>query len=303
MRPKFLPVLEKARQHQPKAKWFVFIEADTYLVWQNLLEYLSKFDAHQDLYIEKHMCIGDVLFAHGGSGFALSRAAIQKVTQHVKTHAAEYDNYTARSWAGDMILGKALLDVDVQLFSAFPHFQSDLVSSLDYNVSKIERRPWCYAPITYHHMRGGEMRKLWAFEQAWRKRGKGVLLHRDVFKDYIVPGLATRIDGWDNFSVGSESREVGSVEECYAVCKTQLTCMQYSYINGKCSVSTEIRYGNKADARCIEYSTAASKCVLWQEKDRQGDTIQSGWMIERLPHYMNDMDGLCGEENIEMWIL
>jgi hypothetical protein len=97
--------------------------------------------------------IGDVLFAHGGPDFVLSAAAMHKVMERWRANVAEYDKYTAENWAGDMVLGKALKDIGVQLFCAFPHFQGDPVSSLDYNISKIERRPWCYAPITYHHMR------------------------------------------------------------------------------------------------------------------------------------------------------
>jgi hypothetical protein len=300
---KFLPMMDKALRHRPSAKWFVFIEADTYLVWENLLEYMTKFDSNRELYLGKHMYIGDVLFAHGGSGFVLSAAAMRKVTEHWRSHVAEYDKYTTESWAGDMILGKALRDVNVQLFWAFPHFQGDPVSSLDHNVSKVDRRPWCYAPITYHHMRGEEIQKLWAFEQAHKRKGKGVLLHRDVFKEYIVPGLASRIDAWDNLSLDPQPSDQKSLGECHAACEAKLDCLQYSYTAGKCSTSTEIRYGNEAKQSCAEYSVAASKCVHWQEESQIGDVVQSGWMIARLPQYMEEMDSLCQETENAMWII
>jgi hypothetical protein len=77
---KFLPMVYKALRQMPQAKWVVFVELDTYPMWSNLLDYLSKFDANTPHYIGKQMFIGDVLFAHGGSGFALSAPAMRKVT-------------------------------------------------------------------------------------------------------------------------------------------------------------------------------------------------------------------------------
>lgn len=118
---KFLPMVDRALQHMPNAKWFVFIEPDTYLIWQNMLEYLAKFDASQPYYLGKHMYIGDVLFGHGGSGFALSNPAMEKVTEHWRNHQAEYDKHTEEQWAGDMILGKVVKDVGIDMFWAFPH--------------------------------------------------------------------------------------------------------------------------------------------------------------------------------------
>tara|TARA_R110002003_G_scaffold1926_9_gene23769 strand:+ start:6826 stop:7992 length:1167 start_codon:yes stop_codon:yes gene_type:complete len=299
---KFLPMVNKALQHRPTAKWFIFIEADTYLGWNNLLEYLTRFDSNRNYYIGKQMYIGEVLFAHGGSGFVLSAAAMRTVTDHWKAHIIEYDKYTAESWAGDMVLGKVLRDVGVQLLWAFPHFQGDPVSSLDHNVTKVDRRPWCYAPITYHHMRESEIRKLWAFEQTWQRNGRGVLRHRDVFMEYIIPNLATKIDGWDNLSMDIETGTTESLEACQELCRAKDDCLQYSFIAGICSTSTDIRYGNDSSTRCVEYSVAASKCIRWQEEVNEGDIVQSGWMIERLAQYMERMDSLCqGKQN--MWVV
>src|SRR5690242_9377816 len=56
---KFLPMIDKALRHRPQAKWFVFLELDTYLMWGNLLEYLSNFDAEVPYYIGKQMFIGE----------------------------------------------------------------------------------------------------------------------------------------------------------------------------------------------------------------------------------------------------
>jgi hypothetical protein len=300
---KFLPMVDRALRHRPDAKWFVFVEADTYLVWQNLLEYLAMFDAEQPFYIGKHMYIGDVLFAHGGSGFVLSAAAARKVTQHRNANLAEYDTYTTKSWAGDMVLAKALRDVDVELFWAFPHFQGEPVSSLDHNVTKNNKRPWCYAPITYHHMRPIDIQKLWAFEQERHRQGNTKLLHRDVFKDYILPHLAAKVEDWDNLSMDIETDGSGSFEWCQAVCEAKTDCLRFSYAAGKCSTSTAVVLGEGANTRCMEYSAAASKCIRWQEVTQFAGSIQSGWMMERLERYVKEMDSACGQGEKDKWVV
>ncbi len=300
---KFLPMIDKAFTYRPNAKWFVFIEADTYMIWQNVLEYLNMFDADQPFYIGKHMYVGETLFAHGGSGFVLSSPAMRKVTKERNDYLAEYDEFTAKSWGGDMVLAQALREVKVDLFKAFPHFQGDPVSSLDHNVSKLDKTPWCYAPLTYHHMRPADMQDLWTFEQTRQQSGKPHhhLLHRDVFKEYILPKLSAKLSDWDNLSMDVEPGDAGPFEKCKLICDAKPTCLQFSYAAGKCSTSMQVKLGESAKTRCVEYSAAASKCIRWQEGTQFAGSIQSGWMMERLEKYVLDMDSTCGES--EKWVV
>jgi hypothetical protein len=299
---KFLPMVDKALLYRPNAKWFVFIEADTYMVWQNMLEYLRQFDPDQPLYIGKHMYIGQTLFAHGGSGFVLSSAAIRKVTEQRNANLAEYDEFTTKSWAGDMVLAQALKDVNVDLFGAFPHFQGDPVSSLDHNVTKLDKTPWCYAPITYHHMRPTDIQSLWTFEQTRQQIGKTPPLHRDVFQEYILPQLYAEVDDWDNLSMDVEVDDTGPFEACELLCHSKPTCLQFSYAAGKCSTSTKVVLGESAKMRCVEYSDAASKCIRWQEGTQFAGSIQSGWMMDRLEQYVMEMDSTCADEEVK-WVV
>lgn len=122
---KFLPMAARALEHRPNAKWFVFIEPDTYMVWQNMLKYLSQFDASKPYYLGKYMYIGKVLFGHGGSGFIISNPALKMLSKHWAENQDWFDEYTAKEWAGDMILGKAMADIGIRLVSASPHVQID----------------------------------------------------------------------------------------------------------------------------------------------------------------------------------
>jgi hypothetical protein len=167
---KFLPMIDQAYQEMPSAKWYIFIEADTYLGWNNLLEYLSNFDATKPYYIGKHLYINDIEFGYGGAGFVLSNPAMRKVSEHRSVRIRDYEDFTASHWVGDCALGKILEDVKVPLHRAFPHFQADSPASMDPATMKIDRGLWCYPAITYHHVSPSEIEDLWRFEQDWFKK-------------------------------------------------------------------------------------------------------------------------------------
>lgn len=174
---KFLPMIDKAYQQMPNAKWFVFIEADTYLGWNNLLDYLSTFDPDKPYYIGKHLYINDIEFGYGGAGFVLSNPAVRKVTEQRSVRVRDYEDFTATHWVGDCALGKIMEDIKVPLHRAFPHFQGDSPATLDPAITKIDRDAWCYPAITYHHVSPSEIEELWKFEQAWYKRVSLADLH------------------------------------------------------------------------------------------------------------------------------
>ncbi|KAJ8113982.1 hypothetical protein OPT61_g4028 [Boeremia exigua] len=304
---KFLPMVDKALRHRPQAKWFVFVELDTYLMWGNLLEYLARFDSGKPYYIGKQMFIGEVLFAHGGSGFVLSAAAVRKVVAHWRAHMAEYNQYTIEQWAGDMVLGRALKDVEVPLVWAFPHFQGDPVSTLDHNITKIDRQPWCYPAITYHHMAQEDIQALWEFEQKWLRVHPAPVpvRHAEVFKGYVYPHLSMERTEWDNYSVDLGNGQVldneahTSVEACRAACEKSAACLQFSFTPSTCLISNEVRLGKRSKVQCIEYSAAASKCEkagetpVGVQEGGVGAVVRSGWMVDRLESYVIAMDQTC----------
>ncbi|KAK8038539.1 hypothetical protein PG993_006950 [Apiospora rasikravindrae] len=322
---KFMPMVDRALRHRPEAKWFVFVEGDTYLVWQNMMEWLSKLDPGRPHYLGKHMYIGSVLFGHGGSGFALSNPAMQRVSQRWRQARAEIEAYTAESWAGDMVLGKIIKDVGIDMFWAFPHLQGDSPTTMDWNVSKLGREPWCYAPATFHHLNSREYEALWAFEQQW------LLGHPypswtspkfgDIFKAVILPQLRERRDSWDNMAAGTkysteafvrlteedrralspaERQAPGSFEGCRAACESQESCIQFSFSPGRCATSTELRLGHAADVPCLEYSNAAAMCLKPGSGRRvegslssSEEFIQAGWIMSRVSKYVERLDDSC----------
>ncbi|GAP83506.1 putative glycosyltransferase family 31 protein [Rosellinia necatrix] len=323
---KFMPMVDRALQERPAARWFVFIEPDTYLMWANMLEYLRRFDAGRAWYLGKHMYASGVLFAHGGSGFVLSRPALQRVSAHWRAHRAEIEQATLKGWAGDMILGKAMKDAGVDMFWAYPHLQGDSLTALDWAVEKLERPAWCYAPATFHHMDADEVAALWQFEQTWHRRhpgGGAPPRFRDLFHGLVRPRLRAERAGWDNVSVGREYSDEAlarlsqadvdnlslveqnahaSFDMCEATCRQQPRCIQFSFLPGKCSVSDELRLGRTSDAQCLEYSNAAGKCVKEAASTGEADDIvRSGWIMDRVPGYVDWLDESCDKVQ-DIWV-
>jgi hypothetical protein len=157
----------------PDMKWYVFIEADTFLLWSMLLQYLSLLDHTNPYYMGAGTCLGEQLFAHGGSGFVVSQPAMRQVTQHYTAHSAEIEALTEREWAGDYVLGKAFDDAGVPCTDAWPHFQGDYPGLVAYAGPDgrygpaASLREECVPTISYHHMSSGMIRGLWEFEQQW----------------------------------------------------------------------------------------------------------------------------------------
>ncbi|KAI0390956.1 glycosyltransferase family 31 protein [Xylariaceae sp. FL0594] len=323
---KFLPMVDRALHQRPKAKWFVFIEPDTYILWSNLLDYLQRFNPNKPFYLGKHMYASGVLFAHGGSGFVLSKPALLRVSKHWRENKSAIEQQTLKSWAGDMVLGKAMKDVGVDMFWAYPHLQGDGLAMIDWGVEKLERRAWCYAAASFHHMSAEEITDLWQFEQTWHRRNPSgaPLRYRDIFNNLIRHRLKAERSGWDNMSIGTEYSEEAlermpqsavdnlslveqnahvSFDMCRSACEQQPRCVQFSFIPGKCSVSDELRLGRPSDAQCLEYSNAAGKCVKEAvTTGKNGDVVRSGWIMERIPGYSQWLDAFCADRVSNIWI-
>lgn len=162
---KFLPMVQETLRHKNDAKWYVFMEADTFFFWPNLLAWLQHFDPREPLYIGTETQIADVIFAHGGSGFVVSNPAMQLAANEYTTRTSELNTYTNHHWAGDCVLGKVLHDAGVGLHFSWPFLQNSNLGELDAFNTDLYRRPWCYPAIALHHLTNEDIKDLWQFER------------------------------------------------------------------------------------------------------------------------------------------
>lgn len=157
---KFLPMVEKAYEINPTARWFVFLETDTYIVWDNLFRLLDQYDASAPLYMgspspgEKTVEGETTWFAHGGTGFVLSRAAVTKlVTRDTGAYneylqpslSMQYQDKSETNCCGDSVLGWALYEKGVKLTGLWPMFNPHALHSVPFDSSH-----WCRPVISMH---------------------------------------------------------------------------------------------------------------------------------------------------------
>ncbi|KAK7537830.1 hypothetical protein IWX50DRAFT_618364 [Phyllosticta citricarpa] len=260
---KFLPLLEKALRHSPQAKWFVFIEADTFLVWSNMLRWLDQLDPDKPLYIGGQNWLGDTKFAHGGTGYVVSRKALRMAVDGYTKERQRWDEQTATEAAGDALLAKLFNSIGIGLTETWPITQGETPFSLDYTT-----RHLCFPVVTYHHVSPEWVRAMWKFEQIWfSQAGKSAILrHRDVFNHVVAPQLSQAKAGWDNLSGDNEEVVVyqdGGADSCRRACQARPDCVQWHYNPASCKTGNVIKLGAN-------------------ETSGSGVENVSGWMLDRI---------------------
>lgn len=288
---KFLPMLHRAFETtQDNIEWFVIIEADTSLSWTNLLQWLKTMDPKEPLYLGSQNFIGSTAFAHGGSGIVISRKAADMLEEvREEEGKADYDtrweDNLAGNCCGDEVIGRALLEANVQLTPSWPPIQGETVASLDWT-----DKHWCAPAISWHHVSPSELDALWQFERAWVD-GHGwnePYLFRDVFAHFIERHVSVNRTKWNNLSKerkfvneslatsgdedwsylhDSERAATESEEACAQACIHPIhdDCIQWMFSPGRCYLGYEIRFG-KSDEREEEHWT-------------------SGWIQEKLEKF------------------
>lgn len=153
---------QKAWKLRPNKSWYFFIDADTYVVWPSLFSWLGQYDPTQKLYLGAEVPSEYFPFAHGGSGYALSRGALESlVGDDAKQIAHDFDADVRNICCGDVELGKSLHDKQINIIDAHPMINGDKANNY-----RLGPRLWCKPLITMHHIQAEEMNDLWQFERS-----------------------------------------------------------------------------------------------------------------------------------------
>ncbi|KAK1993370.1 hypothetical protein LX36DRAFT_730105 [Colletotrichum falcatum] len=287
---KFLPLVQRAGQEWPRAKWYVYTEDDTYLFLPNLLRYLAAYDHRRPHWLGGLGEMLGVTFAHGGSGFALSRGAWEQ-SFGTGDLVAKYRAFVEQSSFGDYALGKVLNDYGVHLgddrtndraeggawgFNGLPHW-------------KIEFSPenWCKPVLSWHHAHNRDIAMYYELERAWDF--SKTLTYGDFYRLVIAPSLSPKKAWWDNMSnrhhltpqsvltveapktvrdSSSWSQAWKSEERCEAACKAWDSCVQWYYYQYECKLDDRIWLGH-GYPESIRYRKEKLESV-------------SGWLADRV---------------------
>ncbi|THY85147.1 hypothetical protein D6C80_02548 [Aureobasidium pullulans] len=294
---KFLPMMhESYRLASPDVDWFVYIEADTSLSWTNLLQFLGRMDPRKPLYLGAQNVIGPTTFAHGGSGFIISRGAAKRIEdRRRKMGARAYDDRwelsTSLSCCGDEVVARALVEVDVDLTPSWPRLQGETVDTLDWT-----EKHWCTPAITWHHVSPSQVDSMWRFQNEWVKENgwSKPYLYRDVFDGFVARHISVNRTSWNNLSKDREfiapdgdssekSREsweklsdveknsVKSFDSCAEACLAWDHCIQFMHENGVCKLGKDVRLGET------------------DERHNSGNTWSSGWIQDRIQGMRDDL--------------
>lgn len=165
---KFLPLMDHAGKNWPKARWYIYMEDDSYLFLPNVLKYLSAFDWKAPHYLGSYAFKDNVTFAHGGSGFALSRGAWEMSFGRNPNLVEDFKEYTHSHGCGDHILGRVLNEYGVHLgenggdeqftwgFNGLVHFRFPF-----------RRANWCKPLLSWHKAHNRDVARYDQFEKGW----------------------------------------------------------------------------------------------------------------------------------------
>lgn len=304
---KFLPMLHHAYEAAgPEIEWFVMIEADTALSWLNILPWLQTMDPTKPYYLGAQNVIGDLEFAHGGSGIVISRGAMDTLEEARssigKTYYDEkWEEATARSCCGDAIVAEALKAVDIPLTGAWPIIQGETISTIDFHKDN-----WCSVPTTWHHVSPIQVDAHWQFQVEWAKKHgwDTPFLYRDVFDRFVAQHVSVNRTKWNNLSKDFkftsprllsqtdgdytenkgwafedlqlyEQRSIESEELCAEACmiKGASDCVQWMWTPGRCHLGRDLRLGASDEKNEIEVTVGERMAR---------DHWNCGWVQERV---------------------
>jgi hypothetical protein len=170
---KFLPMLEHAYRINPTAEWFIFLETDTYVFWDNIYRLLDHYHSEAPSYFGSPApgrADGNrrTFFAYGGSGFILSASAIEKLLirkfgsygqYEQPSLAMQFADLIRDDCCGDSVLGWVLHQKGVALSGLWPMFNAHALHGIPFNDVH-----WCQPVISLHKTQLRDMKALAKFE-------------------------------------------------------------------------------------------------------------------------------------------
>ncbi|KAL2269007.1 hypothetical protein VTJ83DRAFT_3853 [Remersonia thermophila] len=253
---KFLSGLEMAYQKYPDKQWYLLVDDDTYLVQPTLFRLLQHLDPRRPRYLGNPVGDFRARFAHGGSGIALSRAAVARLVGDRRGLAALHAASLDETW-GDRLLARALLRLGVHLDETYARWFNGEPPAL----ARVRADRVC-APLASFHkfpspdaMRdvGRRFRDLPVDGEAlvwgrlWEMHGRPA--------PWAVPD-GEAADGWDYVGLPDESMltlgGVGAAAACRRHCERRSrACMAWSWdaAAGLCHVSAWMTVGEPAPGK------------------------------------------------------
>ncbi|CRG87834.1 hypothetical protein PISL3812_04855 [Talaromyces islandicus] len=283
---KFLPLLQHAGWNKPHAKWYIYMEDDSYIFLTNLLHHLSTFSWEQPWYIAPPE------MSRRGF-FALSRTAWEQVFGAEETEVLQ-----ARFASGlldDLRALDRVLKEDGVMFSSSDGGRSgEPLQAQSHRASAINRENWCAPVYSWHDASSRDISRLHGLELNWHS--KRTLQYRDIYTHLIADEMSHGRMDWPLAAGNRHAAEyeitaataddpagmppdVGSTvawqqgwqsaDACETACALWTACVQWSFVG----------VGDEDRQRCRVDREVVFTFV--------GDGLQStsGWMASRIDEW------------------
>lgn len=296
-------IAEKTYEMRPNYDWYLYVDADTYIVWSTMVQYLKQLDRRKPLYLGSVALLGGYPFGHGGSGYLVSQAGMRKMFKDKTGVANAFDVTASETCCGDYVFAKAIKETaGIKITQQWPTINGEKPSTFPFGSDG-----WCQPIATMHHISSEELSDLDAFE---RSRGfkQPVRVHEiyDRFVKSKLTAASNDRDEWDNMSEdriylnatakkyddwlvdrtrqkkGEKMTELEEVahhdfESCKKACESVHDCYQYLYYDGTCRTTWKWKHGKPV-----------------KKIKPTDDFYKSGWDLTKIQKWIDDT-GKCGK--------
>lgn len=290
---KNIPMLLDAYRRSPDSEWFIFMDADTYFMMDNLMDYLNTLDPNDPLYLGSSAMLGDTVFAHGGSGVVLSRKAMELTVGEHPEWATESEEHALSVCCGDYMVAYMMLKAGIKISSGYDYpyvgwkFQGNTQSSL-----RLHPEVWCQKVVSFHHLEPSDIETLWEYERLLGPERRRDIRYGDIYRDFVAPYIQEEIFEWDSNPQGrtytkehdkedkkenpdlelKSPRPWESVKACKQACKDKKNCLIWRYLpkDKSCKIEDAVRLGRPY-----------FPWVKYGDKIDRTD-VTSGYMIDRI---------------------
>lgn len=249
---KFLPMMDMTWEMRPQKDWFVFIEADSYVFWDNLFRWLAHLDPEKALYMGSpiwRVTPPEPTFAHGGSGIILSRAGLKKLVRP-RDYSCEIAGCTQYGFnlkdkcCGDAVLSDVFDARGISIRGYWPMLNGEKPTTVRYGKDE----QWCEPLIIMHHINETDQGELWDWEM--RRDSSDPVIFEDFWhwQEHLIPAYRT---DWTVLPEGDLLKAIdgeaaaASPRACELGCIKKKWCYQWQHRTGECEHTPWIRVGRQ----------------------------------------------------------
>ncbi|KAH7381864.1 glycosyltransferase family 31 protein [Cadophora sp. MPI-SDFR-AT-0126] len=255
-RYKNLPIKRKlwnAQQYmkeEERKKWFLFIDTDTWVEWDNVFELLGHLNHRDKLYMGSPVWRKPLIeFAHGGSAYVLSYGALEALNKP-DSHTigtplySQYGVNVTDICCGDLAVALALNDRGIGMKGYWPMFNGEIAATSPYGDDH-----WCEPVISFHHIGESELEDFWRWHKDWKSKTEGLqpLLYKDVY-EYVKDGFMDKREDWNNIEEVTRRLDAATFDDCKDACEVDRFCYQFTHHGDKCDLAHYFRVGRTRPA-------------------------------------------------------